>query len=184
MSACLLTLAAGLLATAAAPAHEPHSIYGFTMNNIDGHSVKLSHFRGKVLLVVNVASRCGYTPQYAGLEKIFQTYHQRGFEVLGFPANNFGAQEPGSDPEIKQFCTGNYNVTFPMFSKISVKGADEHPLYKWLIAESNRPNDDIEWNFSKFLIDRTGKVIARFKSQSTPESPEVTGAIEKALAAG
>jgi glutathione peroxidase len=182
MSALLLSLATGMLATSMAPAIEPHSIYGFTMKTIDGQPLKLKHFKGKVLLVVNVASHCGYTPQYKALESVYQTYHERGFEVLGFPANNFGGQEPGSDPDIKQFCTATYNVTFPMFSKISVKGDDEHPLYKWLISESDRPTDDIEWNFSKFVIDKHGKVVARFKSKSTPDSPEVTAAIEKALA--
>ena len=175
MSIFVLTLATGVLATAMGPTTEdPGTFYSFKMKNIDGQPVKLSHFKGKVLLVVNVASRCGFTPQYAGLEKVFQEYHGRGFEVLGFPANNFGGQEPGSDPEIKQFCTGNYNVTFPMFSKISVKGDDEHPLYRWLISQSDRPNDDIEWNFSKFVIDKHGKVVARFKSASTPESPNLS----------
>jgi glutathione peroxidase len=181
MSAFLLALTSGIIATALGPTTEPHSFYGFTMKNIDGHELKLSHYRGKVLLVVNVASKCGYTPQYEGLEKVFKSYHDKGFEVLGFPANNFGGQEPGSDSEIKTFCTGNYNVTFPMFSKISVKGEDEHPLYKWLISHSDRPNDPISWNFCKFVIDRNGHVVARFESKSTPESPEVTAAIEKAL---
>jgi glutathione peroxidase len=177
----LLFSALAATALAAGPAHKGSAFYDFTMKNIDGHEVKLSHFKGKVLLVVNVASKCGYTPQYAGLEKLFETYKDRGFLILGFPANNFGAQEPGTDSQIKQFCTANYNVTFPMFSKISVKGDDEHPLYKWLISNSDRPNDDIEWNFSKFVVDRQGRVVARFKSASTPESPEVKAAIESAL---
>lgn len=157
------------------------TIYDFTMKNIDGKTVHLNHYRGKVILVVNVASKCGFTPQYAGLEKLYETYKDKGFVILGFPANNFGAQEPGSDTEIKQFCTANYNVSFPMFSKISVKGEDEHPLYKWLISQSERPNDDIEWNFTKFLIDKQGHVVKRFVSKDTPDSPQVTGAIDSAL---
>jgi len=158
------------------------SIYDFTMTNIDGHSVHLSKFKGKVLLVVNVASKCGYTPQYAGLEKLYEEYKGKGFLILGFPANNFGSQEPGTDAEIKTFCTGNYNVSFPMFSKISVKGDDQAPLYKWLIASSDRPSDQIEWNFTKFIVGKDGKVAYRFKSQDTPDSPQVKDAIDKALA--
>ena len=158
------------------------SIYDFTMTNIDGHSVHLSKFKGKVLLVVNVASKCGYTPQYAGLEKLYEEYKGKGFLILGFPANNFGSQEPGTDAEIKTFCTGNYNVSFPMFSKISVKGDDQAPLYKWLIESSDRPNDQIEWNFTKFIVGKDGKVAYRFKSQDTPDSPQVKDAIDKALA--
>jgi glutathione peroxidase len=157
------------------------SIYDFSMTNIDSRKVNLKHYKGKVLLVVNVASKCGYTPQYAGLEQLYKDYKSQGFVILGFPANNFGEQEPGTNSEIKQFCTGKYDVTFPMFSKISVKGSDEADLYKWLIASSDRPNDDIEWNFTKFLIDKDGKVIKRFKSADTPESPAVKDAIEAAL---
>ncbi len=180
MDAIILSVLAASILAASPPGHAK-SIYDFTMKNIDGHEVKLSHFKGKALLVVNVASKCGYTPQYAALEKVYEEYKGKGLEVLGFPANNFGAQEPGTDPQIKQFCTANYNVTFPMFSKISVKGDDEHPLYKWLISSSDRPNDAIEWNFSKFVVDRQGHVIARFKSPSTPDSAEVKAAIEQAL---
>ena len=170
------------LAVSEMPAAKPvKSFYNFTMTDIDGHKVRLSKFKGKVVLVVNVASFCGNTPQYKALEALYESHKDQGFVILGFPANNFGAQEPGSDPQIKEFCTSKYNVTFPMFSKISVKGQDEHELYQWLISNSDRPKDDIEWNFSKFVIDRKGQVVARFKSKSTPESPEVTGAIEKAL---
>jgi glutathione peroxidase len=157
------------------------TIYDFKMKNIDGKDVKLSKYKGKVLLVVNVASHCGYTPQYKALEEVYNTYRSKGVVVLGFPANNFGAQEPGSDVEIKQFCTATYNVTFPMFSKISVKGDDQAELYHWLIANSDRPNDDIEWNFSKFVVGKDGKVLKRFKSQSKPDSPEVEAALEEAL---
>ncbi len=158
----------------------PTSIYDFKMKNIDGETVPLSKYKGKVLLVVNVASKCGFTPQYTGLQSLYSKYHSKGFEILGFPANNFGAQEPGTDSEIKQFCTGTYNVTFPMFSKISVKGDDEHPLYKWLIASADR-HDDIEWNFCKFMIDKNGHVIHRWASKTTPESAELTTALDNAL---
>jgi len=162
--------------------HHDQTFYDFKMPNINGKEVSLAKYKGKVLLVVNVASKCGYTPQYEGLEALYKAKKSKGFAILGFPANNFGAQEPGTDAEIKEFCTSKFGVTFPMFSKISVKGEDEHPLYKWLIASSDRPNDDIEWNFSKFVIGKDGKVVARFKSKSTPDSPEVTAAIDAALA--
>lgn len=161
---------------------DPKSIYDFKMKNIDGKEVPLDKYKGKVLLVVNVASKCGLTPQYAGLQKLYTDYHPKGFEILGFPANNFGGQEPGTDPEIKQFCTGTYNVTFPMFSKISVKGDDEHPLYKWLIASADR-HDDIEWNFGKFLIGKDGKVFARFAPKTTVDSPEFKEELDRALKA-
>ena len=159
------------------------TIYDFKMPNIDGKPISLGRFKGKVLLVVNVASQCGFTPQYKSLEAVYEARKSQGFEILGFPANNFGAQEPGTNTEIKEFCTSKFGVTFPMFSKISVKGEDEHALYKWLIANSDRPNDAIEWNFSKFVIGKNGKVVARFKSKSTPDSPEVQAAIDAALAA-
>ena len=155
-------------------------VYSFTLNSIDGKPAPLADYKGKVVLLVNVASQCGYTPQYSALESIYEKYKGQGFVILGFPANNFGAQEPGTDPEIKTFCTGTYGVTFPMFSKISVKGDDEHPLYKWLIASADR-HDDIEWNFCKFLIDKNGHVIRRWASKTTPESAELTGALDTAL---
>lgn len=159
------------------------TIYQFTMNDIDGKPVKLSKYRGKVLLVVNVASKCGNTPQYAALEKLYTKYHKEGFEVLGFPENDFLHQEPGTNAQIKAFCTETYGVDFPMFSKIDVKGADEAPLYKWLIANSSRPNDDIEWNFAKFLIGRDGKVIARYAPTTKPDTSKVVGEIQEALSA-
>jgi glutathione peroxidase len=179
----MTSLILGLLACSAtsAPAVTAGSIYDFSMPNIDDRKVKLSHYKGKVLLVVNVASHCGFTPQYKGLEALYKQYEHQGFVILGFPANNFAEQEPGTNSEIKEFCTSKFDVTFPMFSKISVKGTDEDPLYKWLIASSDRPNDDIEWNFCKFLIGKDGKVIARYKSAVTPDSPELTSAIESAL---
>jgi glutathione peroxidase len=129
------------------------------------------------VLIVNVASRCGFTPQYAGLEALYEKYKDRGFVILGFPANNFGGQEPGTNEEIKTFCSSKYNVTFPMYSKISVKGDDKAPLYQFLTATGG----EIQWNFTKFLVDKNGKVVARFEPKVTPESPEVAEAIEKAL---
>ena len=156
------------------------SIYNFTLDSIDGKPVTLSSFSGKVVLIVNVASRCGYTPQYTGLEKVYEKYKDQGFVILGFPANNFGAQEPGTNEEIKTFCSSKYSVTFPMYAKISVKGADIHPLYQFLTTNPATAGD-VKWNFTKFLVGKDGKVIARFESAVTPESPEVTSAIEKAL---
>lgn len=167
---------------AAAAIFNANSIYDFTMENIDGKPVALKEFKGKVLLVVNVASQCGNTPQYAALEALFEKYGRRGFAVLGFPANEFGAQEPGSNSDIKAFCTENYKVKFPMFSKIVVKGEQTHPLYRWLIEHSGKP-DEISWNFEKFLVGKNGEVVARFSPKTKPDSPEVVAAIEKALGA-
>lgn len=159
----------------------PSSIYEFKMTNIDGKSVALSQFKGKVLMIVNVASRCGNTPQYAKLEALYEKYHDQGFEILGFPANDFMHQEPGTNAEIKTFCTMNYGVKFPMFSKITVKGDDTAPLYQWLIANSDRPKDEIEWNFAKFIIGKDGKELMRVAPGTQPDSPEVIKAIESAL---
>jgi glutathione peroxidase len=154
------------------------SVHEFTLNSIDGKPAPLSAYQGKVVLIVNVASRCGFTPQYAGLEALYEKYKDRGFTILGFPANNFGGQEPGTNEEIKTFCSSKYNVTFPMYAKISVKGDDKAPLYQFLTAATG---SEIQWNFTKFLVDKNGKVVARFEPKVTPESPEVTEAIEKAL---
>jgi len=158
------------------------SIYDFTLNSIDGKPMPLADFKGKVILVVNVASRCGFTPQYSALESIYEKYKDQGFVILGFPANNFGSQEPGTNAEIKKFCSAKYNVTFPMYAKVSVKGDDQTPLYKYL-TESANPNvaGEIKWNFTKFLVDRNGRVVQRFEPETTPDSPQVTSAIEKAL---
>lgn len=158
-------------------------IYNFALKSIDGKEVNLSQYRGKALLLVNVASQCGYTPQYEGLQKIYAKYKDRGLVVLGFPANNFGAQEPGTDQEIKTFCSTRYNVMFPMFSKISVKGPDQHPLYQYLTNAATNPQfaGEIKWNFNKFLIDKQGNIAARFDSKDAPESETVVTAIEKAL---
>ena len=160
------------------------TVYDFTMNSIDGQPVPFANFKGKVMLLVNVASRCGYTPQYSALEAIYEKYKSRGFVIAGVPANNFGGQEPGSNQEIKTFCSATYNVTFPMMSKVSVKGSDITPLYKFLTDKKTNPKTggEIEWNFTKFLIGPDGRVIARFSSAVTPDSPEVVSAIEKALA--
>jgi glutathione peroxidase len=158
-------------------------IYNFALKSIDGKEVSLSQYRGKALLLVNVASQCGYTPQYEGLQKIYAKYKDRGLLVLGFPANDFGAQEPGTDQEIKTFCSTRYNVTFPMFSKISVKGPGKHPLFQYLTDATTNPKfaGEIQWNFSKFLIDKQGNVAARFDSKDAPESETVVAAIEKSL---
>lgn len=157
----------------------------FKMKDIDGKEVNLADYKGKVVMLINVASNCGYTKQYKGLEALYEKYKDQGFVIVGFPANNFGGQEPGSDEEIKKFCTSKFSVTFPMMSKISVKGDDKAPLYKFL-TESPTAGDfagDIGWNFTKFLVDRNGQVFARFASKTTPEDAELTGAVEKALAA-
>jgi len=170
------------LAAVAAVGYAAQSVYDFTPSSIDGQPSPLSAWKGKVLLLVNVASKCGFTPQYKGLESTYETYKDRGLVIVGFPANNFGGQEPGSNEEIKTFCSRTYNVQFPMMSKISVKGEDQAPLYGFLTKEANPAvAGDIKWNFTKFLVDRQGKVVARFESAVTPDSPEVKAAIEKAL---
>ena len=160
---------------------KPHtSVLSFTMKDIDGTDVPLSKYKGKVILIVNVASQCGFTPQYKDLEALYEKYRDRGFVILGFPANNFGEQEPGTDPEIKKFCTSTYGVTFDMFSKISVMGSDQHPLYKFITSDPVY-GGDVKWNFQKYLVNRDGKIIGKYFSRVTPLSPELTGAIEGAL---
>ncbi len=159
------------------------SIYDFTLNSIDGQPVPLSAYQGKVVLLVNVASKCGFTPQYKELEALYEKYKDQGLVVVGFPANNFMAQEPGTNEEIKTFCTRTYNVTFPMYSKISVKGDDKAPLYQFLTDKSANPSTggEIKWNFTKFLVGKDGKVIGRFEPAVKPDAPQVVAAIEKAL---
>jgi glutathione peroxidase len=164
----------------AAHADQPAPLAG-EVKGIDGKPVDLASYKGKVVLVVNVASRCGYTGQYAGLQKLYDANKDKGFVILGFPANDFGAQEPGSDAEIAQFCSTKYSVTFPMFSKITVKGDGKAPLYKAL-TEAADPKGEVGWNFEKFLIGKNGTVIARFKSGVTAEDPRLVKAIEAALA--
>ena len=159
------------------------SIHEIPVKDIDGKAGTLQSYRGKVLLIVNVASQCGFTPQYKQLEAVYQKYKDKGFAVLGFPCNQFGSQEPGTDAEIKQFCSSKYSVTFPLFDKIEVNGANRHPLYTALAGQDSPYPGDIKWNFSKFLIGRDGKILKRFDSRVVPDSPEVTQAIEAALAA-
>ena len=154
-----------------------NSVHDFKAKALSGEDVSLADFRGKVLLIVNTASECGYTPQYAGLERLHETYAARGFTVLGFPCNDFGGQEPGSEAVIKTFCTENYKVTFPMFSKVAIKGDAKHPLYAALQSSSG----EVGWNFEKFLVGKDGKVLKRFGSDVEPESPELLAAIEEAL---
>src|ERR1039457_6024878 len=158
------------------------SLYDFTLNSIDGQTAPLAAYKGKVLLLVNVASKCGFTPQYTALEALYEKYTDQGLVVIGFPANNFMAQEPGTNEEIKTFCTRKFNVTFPMYGKVSVKGDDKTPLYQYLTDQTKPPvNGEIKWNFTKFLVDRNGNVISRFEPKVKPDDPEVTAAIEKAL---
>jgi glutathione peroxidase len=158
------------------------SVYDFNLPSIDGKPMPLSGFKGKVVLMVNVASKCGYTPQYAALEAIYEKYRDRGFVVLGFPANNFGAQEPGTNEEIKTFCSTRYQVTFPLYAKVSVKGEDTTPLYQYITRDANPAvAGEIKWNFTKFLVDRSGMVVQRFEPAVKPDAPEVTAAIEKLL---
>jgi len=175
--ACLLFCAATLMAA-------EKNVHDFILNSIDGQPAPLAAYKGKVVLLVNVASKCGYTPQYTALEAIYEKYKDRGFVIVGVPANNFGSQEPGSNAEIKTFCSSKYHVTFPMMAKVSVKGSDITPLYQFLTDKSANPQTggEIQWNFTKFLVGPDGRVIARFEPNVTPDSPEVTSAIEKALA--
>jgi glutathione peroxidase len=161
-----------------ADAAAPGTIYAYTMDRIDGQPESLEDYKGKVVLVVNVASKCGFTPQYAGLEKLYESKKGRGFVILGFPANNFMGQEPGTNDQIKQFCTSEYGVTFPMFAKISVKGADQAPLYRMLSGESEEPS----WNFTKYLIGKDGKLVRRFGPRTTPADPELVNEIDRLLA--
>jgi glutathione peroxidase len=174
LSGALLIMAGSLLAAS--------GIYTFTLNSIDGQPAPLANYKGRVVLVVNVASQCGYTPQYSALEATYEKYKDQGFVILGFPANNFGAQEPGTNEEIKTFCTRKFAVSFPMYSKISVKGADQAPLYAYLTKDTGPGiTGEIKWNFTKFLVDRNGKVVQRFEPAVTPDSKEVIAAIEKQL---
>ena len=159
------------------------SLDSIPLKDIDGKETALKAYKGKVLLIVNVASKCGYTPLYKGLEALQEKYKGKGFTVLGFPCNQFGGQEPGSNAEIKEFCSSTYNVTFPMFDKLEVNGPHRHPLYAALAGKESPYPGDIKWNFGKFLIGKDGKIIKRFESGAKPESPEVTQAIEAALAA-
>ena len=156
------------------------SVYDFTLNDIDGKPMPLTHFRGKVLLLVNTASFCGNTPQYSDLQRMYEKYRDQGFEILAFPANNFGQQEPGTNDEIKSFCYTKYSLTFPLFSKISVKGSDKHPLYRYLTEQSPFPGE-VEWNFQKYLVDRSGNVVARYHHRTKPLAEDVVRDVERVL---
>jgi glutathione peroxidase len=157
------------------------ALYGFTVKTIDGKQRSLADYKGKVLLIVNTASECGFTPQYKGLEEVYRKYKDKGFVILGFPSNDFGKQEPGSDEQIKQFCESKYNVTFDMFSKIDVKGENQAPLYKYLTKDCDVAHE-ITWNFNKFLVDRDGKVVYYFPSNVKPTDSELTSKIEALIA--
>ena len=159
------------------------SLHDFQQKTITGEQQSLSDYQGKAVLIVNVASKCGLTPQYEKLEKLHEKYAPRGFAVLGFPCNQFGAQEPGSEREIQQFCSTNYGVKFPMFSKIEVNGPGRAPLYQWLTSQPTAPDGpgDIKWNFAKFVVDKQGRLVARFNPTVAPDAPELVAAVEKAL---
>lgn len=158
------------------------SVYEYTVKNIDGKDVAMKDYKDKVLLIVNVASHCGYTDQYTTLQSLYDSFKEQGLVVMGFPANNYGAQEPGSDAEIKTFCTSNYSVNFPMFSKLSVDGADQAGLFQYLTTAENPDfTGPIKWNFEKILVGKDGKVIRRFRSGAEPDGAEVTDAVKAAL---
>lgn len=159
------------------------SVYDYTLKSIGGKPKSLSDFKGDVVLLVNVASRCGYTPQYEGLESLYKKYKDQGLVIVGVPANNFGGQEPGTNEEIQTFCKSKYGVTFPMMAKVSVKGEDKTPLYQYLTDKSANPQTggEIQWNFTKFLVGRDGKILSRFDSKVAPDNPELVSAVESAL---
>jgi glutathione peroxidase len=192
VGAIIFVAAGGITAADSAPAKDAggagHSMATSTDTSylslpfltITGDTTNLDHFAGKVVLIVNTASKCGFTPQYKGLEELYNKYKDKGLVVIGFPANNFANQEPGTNQEIQQFCTSKYDVTFPMMSKISVKGDDINPLYVYLTERSPKPGE-ITWNFNKFLLDRQGRVVARFDSKIEPMSKEIVSAVEAQL---
>ena len=158
------------------------SLYDIPLKDIDGKDTTLGAYKGKAILIVNVASKCGYTGQYKGLEALYRQYKDKGLVVLGFPSNDFGGQEPGSNTDIKQFCSSTYDVTFPMFDKVKVKSEPKHPLYSALTGKDSPFPGDVKWNFGKFLIGRDGKIVQRFDSGAKPESEDVKKAVESALA--
>ncbi len=176
------TILSFLLMVAMVTSENGETVYDFKLNLIDGKEVEMSEFKGKVLLIVNTASKCGFTHQYDGLQAIHEKYKDRGFTVLGFPANNFGGQEPGTNEEIQEFCRVNFGVNFPLFSRISVKGEEIHPIFDYLVNMENEDfTGEIGWNFEKFLVDRNGNLLRRFKSSVKPESKDITRAIELLL---
>jgi glutathione peroxidase len=180
MHSLLLTLTLIIISITTMDAQTLHT---FSVKDIKGKTVDLSAYKGKVVLIVNVASFCGYTKQYAPLERLYRKYEDQGLVVLGFPANDFGAQEPGSEEEILEFCSTKYDVSFPMFSKVVVKGADKVPLFAWLTSGDGKPNlaGEIQWNFEKFLIGKDGHLITRFSTKVDPMSDEVIQAVQAAL---
>jgi glutathione peroxidase len=179
----IFLLAALVAALQIVSAHAADSIYSIPLKDIDGKDTSLKPYQGKVMLVVNVASKCGYTPQYEQLESVYEKYKDKGLTIVGFPCNQFGGQEPKAEADIKEFCTSKYNVTFPMFSKIEVNGANRNPVYTILAGQGSPYAGDIKWNFTKFLVGPDGKILKRFESKVKPDAPEVTQAIEAALAA-
>jgi glutathione peroxidase len=193
LAALALTAAVSALALSAiaqdkpatAPATDRPAALDFKVKDIDGKEVDLVSYKGKVLMILNVASKCGNTPQYTALQAMYTKYKDKGLVVMGFPANNFGGQEPGSELDIKTFCTEEYKVDFPLFSKVSAKGNDIAPLFKYLTAQESKPlsKGDIRWNFEKFLISREGKLVGRFADRTKPDDPTVVSAVEAALAA-
>lgn len=188
LAAGIVALGAGMLGFTAPDqpadraADDPLQVMSFTMDRLDGQPQQLEEYRGKVVLIVNVASKCGYTPQYADLQAVYEKYKDRGLVVLGFPANNFGNQEPGTNFQIHEFCTENYGVTFPMFSKISVMGDDQHPLYKKLTTAPEPIGGPVRWNFQKYLVDRAGRVVEMIPTATKPTDEKITARIEALLA--
>ena len=184
--AIILVFTSTSIMNAADKPKSKHPIYGKTMQSLSGQPTDLGKFKGKALLIVNTASQCGATPQYAKLQDLHENYGEKGLAVLGFPCNQFGAQEPGSATEIAQFCSANYGVTFDMFAKIDVNGKDAAPLFAYLTSDDSGLEDSgkVNWNFEKFLVSRDGKVLARFRTSVEPDSPEVVKAVEDALKGG
>jgi glutathione peroxidase len=181
MKSLLLAAAAFAMVLPLSATAEESKLYSVPLKDIDGKPTSLKPYAGKALLIVNVASKCGNTPQYRELEALWQKYKDQGLVVLGFPANDFGSQEPGTNEQIKEFCSTKYNVTFPMFDKVKVKGPEQHPLYAELTAENAPYPGPVKWNFGKFLVDREGKIAARFEPKTKPDAPEVIAAVEKTL---
>jgi glutathione peroxidase len=178
------TVAAAGLAALAAHASDAPDVLGFTMKRLDGGEQSLAEYRGRVVLIVNTASKCGLTPQYEGLEALYEKYRARGFVVLGFPANDFKQQEPGSDAQIAEFCRATYDVRFPMFSKIRVVGPEMHPLYRALTSLPGPLGGPVEWNFQKYLVDRSGRVVAKFAPRTKPDDPALVARLEELLGQG
>ncbi len=180
--AMLIVITVQLNAVGSALKEGEKSIYDFKVKNIDGKEVYFNEYKGKVMVIINVASKCGFTPQYEDMQALYKEYQDKGVVVMGFPANNYGKQEPGTEAEIKEFCTANFNITFPMFSKVSTKGDDQHPLFKYLTSLENPDfKGEIKWNFEKFIIGKDGKLLRRFRSKTNPSSDEFKQAVEDAL---